>query len=283
VPPLTNPPGCVLAPPGLADWWPADGNALDIFGAYHGTPQNGFSYAAGEQGLAFHFDGMTGYLNIGAPSLAVPWTACLWVSRQDAPGSSAALLSDGTYALKLEQHNGTRCVGITQLGVGDYSFGHVTPAGVWVHLAFVGTSTQTLLYTNGVLQGTLAVSIPLPRTYLGAGYSNSSSRFVDYMLGSVDGVVLFSRALSAAEINSLYAAGSAGLCPAPQFTGIANLGAGQLGLNLKGQTGKSFTIYASTNLATWSLLGSVPNPTGAVQFIDASATNALRFYRSSQP
>jgi len=283
VSPLTNAPGCRLAPSGLADWWPADGNALDIFGSYHGTPQNGFAYAPGEQGLAFHFDGATSYLNVGAPSLSLPWTACLWVNRQDAPGSSAALLSDGTYTLKLEQYNGTRYVGVTQLGVGDYNFGYATPLGAWVHLGLVGTGSETLLYTNGVLQGSLAVSIPLPRTYLGAGYSSSSSRFLDYMLGSVDEIVLFNRALSASEINGIYSAGSAGLCPAPQFAGATNLSGGQVGLNLKGQTGKSFTIYASTNLANWTWLGSVPNPTGAVQFIDAAATNAQKFYRSSQP
>jgi hypothetical protein len=69
----------------------------------------------------------------------------------------------------------------------------------------------------------------------------------------------------------------------PQFTGITNLGSGQFGLGLKGRTGTSFTIYASTNLVDWSALGTVPSPTGAVQFTDSAATNAQRYYRSSQP
>src|SRR5713101_2671208 len=98
------------------------------------------------------------------------------------PALRPALLSDGTYSLKLEQYNGTRQVGLTQLGVADYNFGYTVPLNTWVHLAFVGTGAQTLLYANGILQGTLTVSIPLPRAYLGVAYSSSSGRFIDYLL-----------------------------------------------------------------------------------------------------
>ena len=69
VAPLTNSPGAVLAPPGRVDWWPADGNAIDIFGGINGTPQNGFTYAPGESGLAFHFNGTTNQLNLGGANI----------------------------------------------------------------------------------------------------------------------------------------------------------------------------------------------------------------------
>jgi len=282
--PLTNAAGSILAPPGLIDWWPADGNPHDIFGANSGTPQGGFSYAPGKQALAFHFDGASACLNTGAASVAPPWTACLWVNRQNAPSSGAALMSDGTYELKLEQYNGTRQVGLTHFGVGDYSFGYIAPAGVWTHLAFVGTTSNTLLYANGTLQGTLTNTAPLPRAYLGAGYVASSARFVDFMLGDVDEVLLFNRALAPSEISGIYAAGSAGLCRAPEFTGAKPAGNGQLQLQMRGQTGKNFTLYATSNLLNWASLASLPNPTGAVLYLDAAATNApRRFYRLSQP
>jgi hypothetical protein len=282
--PLTNVAGCNLAPTGMVNWWAAEGNPNDIFGGFNGTPQNGFPYAPGKVGLGFHFDGVASHLNFGAVSIPPPWTACFWVNRQDAPGTGAALTGDGTYELKLEQYNLTRKVGITQIGVGDYTFNYIAPAGTWVHLVFVGTGTGTALYANGVLQGTLANSIPLPRAYLGAGYVGSSSRFVDFMLGSVDEVTFFNRALSAAEINGIYSAGSAGLCRAAEFTGAPQPGPGQVGLNLRGQTGKSLTIYTSTNLLNWAPLATVPNPGGAVQFVDDAVTNtAQKFYRVSQP
>ncbi len=72
VAPLTNGPAAILAPPGMVNWWPADGNAIDIFGSNNGTPQNGFSYAPGESGLAFYFNGTTNQLTVGATDIAVP-------------------------------------------------------------------------------------------------------------------------------------------------------------------------------------------------------------------
>src|ERR1017187_6757086 len=281
---LINPAGCILAPSGMVNWWPAEGNAKDIFGSNDGTLQNGCSYVSGKVGMAFHFDGATSHLNLGLASLAPPWTFCAWVNRQDAPGTGAALTGDGTYELKLEQYNRTRKMGITKIGTGDYAFNYIAPAGTWVHLTFVGTGTGTELYVNGVLQDTLANNIPLPIAYLGAGYVRSSSRFVDFMLGSVDEVAVFNRALSDSEIYAIYCADSAGLCRAAEFAGAPQPGPGRLALNLRGQTGKSFTIYASTNLVDWAPLETVPNPGGIAQFVDYAVTNAVqKFYRATQP
>jgi GH25 family lysozyme M1 (1,4-beta-N-acetylmuramidase) len=281
--PLTNAPGSILAPTGLVDWWPGDGNPNDIFGNKNATPQNGVSYRTGEQGLAFHFDGTTSYLTTGTASIPVPWTASVWVNRQNAPGTAAALSGDGNYELKLEQYNGTHQAGFTIFGVADYNFGYTIPQNVWTHLAFVASGTQMQLYANGSLVGTITTNIPLPRAYIGAGYVNSNGKIVDYLLGSLDEILLFNRALSSPEINAIHSAGSAGLVRAPEFTGMLPLGNSQFRLSLKGQTGKSFTIYTSQDLFNWTSLNTVPNPTGSIQFTDNSATNAQTLYRARQP
>lgn len=281
--PLSNAPGSILAPSGMVNWWPAEGNPNDIFSGNNATPHNGFFYAAGKQGRAFHFDGATSYLSTGRPSIAAPWTACLWVNRQNAPGTAAALMGDGTYELKLEQYNGTRQVGLTQFGVGDYSFGYIAPVGVWTHLAFVGTATGTSLFVNGAPRNTLTNTLPLPRGYIGAGYVNSTAKLVDYMLGNLDEVILFNRALTASEINAIYAAGSAGLVRAPEFIGTPELVNGQFQVILRGQTGKSFTVYASPDLLSWTSLGTLPNPSGSIQLIDNTPPPTIRLYRVSQP
>ncbi|HWW01686.1 MAG TPA: GH25 family lysozyme [Candidatus Acidoferrum sp.] len=280
---LTNPAGSILGPPSMVNWWPAEGNPNDIFGSNNATPHNGFAYAAGKQGLAFHFDGLSGYLSTGAGSIPVPWTACMWVNRQNAPGPAAALSGDGNYELKLEQYNGTRQAGFTTFGVADYNFGYTVPQNTWTHLAFVASGTQMQLYANGALVGTITTNIPLPRAYVGAGYVNSPGRLVDYMLGNLDEVMLFNRALTSSEISAIWAAGGSGLVRAPEFTGMQSMGNGQFQLNLRGQTGKNFTIYTSRDLATWTFLTSSPNPSGGLLFMDNSATNALTFYRASQP
>jgi len=94
---------------------------------------------------------------------------------------------------------------------------------------------------------------------------------------------MFNRALTAAEISAIFGAGSAGLVRVPEFTGIAPVGIGQVQLDLRGQTSKAFSIYSSPDLTTWSRLGGVANPSGAVQYNDNSATNGQVFYRASQP
>ncbi|HZQ48326.1 MAG TPA: GH25 family lysozyme, partial [Verrucomicrobiae bacterium] len=118
---LTNAPGASLAPAGMVSWWTADNNGIDIFGSNNLTAYNTLSYAGGEQAGAFYFDGNS-YCSNGVASLPVPWTACMWVNRQNAPKSGAALTGNGTYEIKLEQYNGTRDVGVTQFGVADYKF-----------------------------------------------------------------------------------------------------------------------------------------------------------------
>jgi len=281
--PLANAPGAIVAPTGLVDWWPAEGNTADIYGPYNGTPAGGFSYMTGKEGLAFHFDGSSAYLRTGAPSVAAPWTVCVWVNRQNAPGTSASLMSDGTYSLKLEQYNLTRKVGVTQLGVGDFVYNYTAPLGTWVHLAFVGTAGGTALYANGVLQGSITNVVPLPRGYLGVTYVASGNRFVDYLLAGMDEVLCFNRALSGSEINAIYAAGSAGLVRSPEFTAITPLGNNQVRLNLRGLTGKTFTVYSSSALSNWIPLGTIPNPTGAAQFLDSGASGPQTFYRARQP
>ena len=282
--PLTNAPGAALAPPGLVNWWPADGNASDIFGANNATPYNGLSYTNGMVGLAFHFDGATSYLLVNGGVANPPnWTACLWVNRQTAPGVSAALLGDKTYALKLQQYGATNEVGFSKVSVGDYLFnpGYTVPAGVWTHLAFVGTSTSVALYTNGVFEGSTNVSnFPLPRACVGADLLTGVPG--DFMAGALDEIQVYNSALSAAQIKTIYSAGSAGLVRAPLFTGISTSGAGKIQLALQGQTGKTFTLYTSTNLVNWTKLTSLANPIGTLQY-QSSSTNPQVYYKVSQP
>jgi hypothetical protein len=104
-----------------------------------------------------------------------------------------------------------------------------------------------------------------------------------YVYGNNSGVYgSNSPANVAGEIGAIYSAGSAGLVRAPEFTGMTVLGNSQVRLNLRGLTGKNFMLYTSTDLLNWSLLGAIPNPTGAAQFLD-SVNGPQKFYRAAQP
>jgi hypothetical protein len=54
-------------------------------------------------------------------------------------------------------------------------------------------------------------------------------------------------------------------------------------LQLDNLGGCAVVIYASTNLHLWTPIYTNPPTTGAIQFLDSSATNyPLRFYRAAE-
>jgi hypothetical protein len=285
--PVSNSPGSTMvAPAGLVDWWPAEGNGNDIYGTVTAVPWTNLIYVPGENGLAFKFDGHSAFMTTGAASIPVPWTACMWVNRATGSGTSAGLLEDGTNSLKLEQFSNTFNVGITVLGVGDYVFSpaYSAPIGTWVHLAFVGTSAGTSLYVNGTFQAALTNSIPLPRGYIGAGYVSSSSKYIDFLSGSLDEIMLFNQALTSDQVNAIYSTGTTGLVRAGQIVGASSPGDGLYTLNMQGETGKTLSIYTSTDLTNWSSAAKISNPSGSNTWTDIRATNfPSKFYRVTSP
>jgi hypothetical protein len=288
---MTNAPGSILAPANLVSWWPGDSNSIDIYGNNNAVPSGNLYYTSGEVGASFHFDGSTTFLTPTTTStLATPWTLCVWVNRQNAPGTSAAIMGDSTYAVKLEQYNGTRQIGITKSGVADYVFHCSLPQNTWTHLALVNSGSTISVYSNGVFatsqlysNGVVIVtpsSLPLPRGCIG-GDLLASGNLTDPMLGSLDEMQIFNRALSATEIGNIYNAGAAGVVRAPQFTSVLAPSGTQVQLQLRGITGKSFKIETSLDLITWSLLGTVANSTGSNSYT-SSITNDQQYYRVSQ-
>ncbi|HZV36878.1 MAG TPA: GH25 family lysozyme [Verrucomicrobiae bacterium] len=289
--PLTNAPGAIVAPTNMVDWWPADGNANDIYGTANGTPFGGFYYSPGHSGEAFHFDGSSGYVSTGAASISPPWTASMWVNYSHTSQPAASLLEDGSFALRLEQKgSGTHNVGISQNNYTDSVFSYAAPTGTWVHLAFVGTTSNVTLYANGVNEGSINTNnMPLPRAYIGAGYNASSAANDNYMLGNLDDVMIFGRALASNEIDSIYNAGSASLVRAPYITGGVATTNGHFNLNLEGMTGKNYTLYVttnmlSTNVSTWINLGLLANPNGTNTYVVPNIYKYQQIYfRVSQP
>ncbi len=283
--PLTNGPNSALDPTNMINWWTGNGNSLDIYGITNATLFGNVSYTNGEVGNAFRFDGSHAFLSNNAAEIAPNWTACMWVYRQNASWASATLMGDQTYALKLEQFNTTREVGISHSGVADYLFSPVysVPVNKWTHLAFVATTSTVTLYTNGVQEGTISATVNLPRTYIGADwFTTASGLYSDFMLGALNEIQVFPRALSAAEVKSIFNAGTSGLVRAPQFTSVTNNNNGQIQLNLIGMTGKPITINTSSDLVNWVQMGVVSNQFGATNYFDSDIFEPVKFYQAKQ-
>jgi hypothetical protein len=103
------------------------------------------------------------------------------------------------------------------------------------------------------------------------------------MKGSLDEVQIFNRALTSAEINSIYAAAHGGFVQVPFFTAKSFVGPTSFQLTAQGLTAKTISVYRSTDLSAWTKLSTVSNPSGTITNTDTHATNAVQFYRLSQP
>jgi hypothetical protein len=117
---------------------------------------------------------------------------------------------------------------------------------------------------------------------MGVSFVTSGSVITDYMLGTIDEMATFNRALSAAEITAIYNAGAAGLIRAPEFTSVGISG-NNVTLNMHGITGKQFGVYRTPDFTNWTTLGHFTSSTGTLQFSDPTTTSDLNFYKLTQP
>jgi len=110
---------------------------------------------------------------------------------------------DTAAGIKYEQWNNTGTYGATIFGVADYDFGVPTAPGEYTHLVFVSDANSTTLFVNGVEAGSVATPISLSGK-VGIGYgaqAEDGSAFFDDFDGSIFGVAIYDKALSAAAIE----------------------------------------------------------------------------------
>ena len=207
---------CLPPAPGLVSWWQGEGNASDSSGTNNGNLVGGVTFAPGEVGQAFSFNGTSVVQVPDAPNLNYtnnsPMSVELWVYRTG-PQSQMHIIGKrnsgcGTneYQMAWDANNG----GLSFGGwYGGAFSGVVLPVNVWMHLAGTYDGTNFLFYTNGVLAGAGTGSLgPVNTAPLTIGDSGDCPGFV----GLIDEASLYNRALSAAEIRAIYLAGSAGKC-----------------------------------------------------------------------
>ena len=110
---------------------------------------------------------------------------------------------DSSEGIKYEQWNNTGTYGATIFGVVDYDFGVPTAPGEYTHLAFVSDANSTTVFVDGVEGASIDSPISLSGL-VGIGYIadaiDGSASFDDFD-GSIFGVAVYDKALSAAEIE----------------------------------------------------------------------------------
>jgi hypothetical protein len=216
---------CISPPPGLAAWWPGDGDANDIVGTNNGTLLNGATFAPGEVGSAFSFDGISQCVQIPySQTLASSnYSFEAWVKplAQVSNSLNQSLIFGQSYGRHLIARRGTSgvIIGFYFATSTVNFFGAVStteiPIGQFTHLAGTWDGTTVRLYINGVLnaQNTPGVSPVDPGCAFSiGGFGNNCGYVGQFFNGLIDEVSYYNRALSGGEVQVIYLADGAGKC-----------------------------------------------------------------------
>jgi hypothetical protein len=203
-----------FAPPtqGLVGWWRGEANGNDASGnGHHGTP-SGVAFGTGFYGQAFSFAGNPNVVNVpDSPDfeLTNSLTIAAWIYPK---ANSWHVLERVTtaalgvpYAIGLSFGAGFRfSIKPSANGDDDYLIAPIS-YNQWTHVAATldGNTGDMRLYMDGIV---VAQKVTTNRPYAGPGglgIGNSSYGGGFPFIGLVDELVLYSRALSATEIQYL--------------------------------------------------------------------------------
>ena len=226
---------CANAPSGLVNWWPAEGNAIDSVGTNNGTLSGAVSYTTGEVGQTFvftngavTFDANTA--NFGTNNFTVEF----WL-KTTAPVSESYQIGVMDKRPTCDYYNAMWTIRLGGSGTGGALRAEITSDGVtdsihlvgtklvndgaWHHIALTRNGPTLTLYVDGALDNQQTVSTV-------ANISNGTPFVVGQSTcqccdgthpfsGSIDELSIYNRALTLAEVQSIYNAGNAGKCLGP--------------------------------------------------------------------
>jgi subtilase family serine protease len=215
------PPPCAPVPSGLVSWWPGEGNAYDVVGANNGTLVNGVSFAPGEVGQAFSFDGTSGYVSIpDSPSLDTfvsSITIETWIkfNQVDTSPNWNGIVTKGNSSWRLALYGNSFVIGFSTTGLSnvDLAGNKNINDGQWHHVAAIYDETNKYIYVDGVLDASTPATGTIAQNSYPVCIGENAEAPGHLWNGLIDEVSIYNRALTASEIQLIYVAGSGGKCP----------------------------------------------------------------------
>ena len=209
-------------------WWPGDGNAQDIVGGNNGILVDGVTFADGERGAAFNFDGSSGYVSVPNSPLwnfgTNNFTIEFWANFNSTASGAQSFIScdNGPYSQnKWIFFYGYGVNGLTfhlngapgNQVIGNFPFSPIP--GQWYHLGMTRNGSSWTFYTNGAVLGTDTETFTVPSMTAPLTIGNAEGGF--YFNGLLDEISIYNRALASNEIAAIYNAGSGGKCENTPF------------------------------------------------------------------
>jgi hypothetical protein len=227
-------PTAVAAPANLISWWTANNTAADAMGLNNATLSN-VTYATGEVGNAFRFNGVNGWPALGDPSSLAftnSFTIEGWIKVNGLPTNYnfGTIMFRGDDRAGLDPYtlvvlpNGDLHFGINGYPTGNTSIEAPVPMGQFVHVAATlddPTGLMTLYENRAVVAQTTTTVRPfgaLDPTLepgVGIGNSNALDNYNVPFNGLIDELSVYNRALTAGQVFGIYKAGSSGKVISP--------------------------------------------------------------------
>lgn len=273
---------CAQPAPNMVSWWRAEGNAQDARGSHNGTLQNGAFYANGKVGQAFSFDGVDDAISLGNQSGLQPSSITIeaWIWIGDIPEESiqnvfAKWGFDATvdsYLLGVYRSGGV----IKVFGaIGDGTTGDPGLSGgdmsinIWNHIAMTYNAADGThkLYQNGVEVASRIRLNGVFHTASNVYFGREDSTVQRFFNGSVDELAVYSRSLSASEIQAIVNAGSAGKCTTSsgaQATGRLSQKQKLLATPTVGSSGFGYSVAVDGNTMVVGANGFDTTPTTGI-------------------
>ncbi len=213
---------------GLVSWWPGDGNANDVIGGHDGVLRNGATFAPGAVGQAFSLDGVDDYVSINnSINFSGDYSVTGWF-KTTASGRFQALFAatgfnpnppfDSGHGIFVELQDDGRLRFLHRFPLGNSLGTDIFSAttyndGAFHYFVAAKEASTMRLHVDGVLVGTASddsfFTTTLTNIVLGQLLEGVSARHWD---GILDEVSVYDRALSPAEIQAIFNAGSQGEC-----------------------------------------------------------------------
>ncbi|MFA6552355.1 MAG: LamG-like jellyroll fold domain-containing protein, partial [Candidatus Paceibacterota bacterium] len=208
---------------------------------------SGATWTAGKVGTnAVNFDGAAGQLNLTGLSISGAYTISMWV-KPVPPYAYAwgALLFDDTFGNGTGlEFKGDGSKKITFFNQNDHLTKTALTENAWNHVVAVSDGSSVYLYVNGILDNTFAgAAIGFVPNKIG------NDKFGEHFHGAIDDIWVFSRALTATEIDALYNYTGSVTPPPPAPAPVPALSAG----SPSGQLSSSVTsanLSVSTDIAS---------------------------------